>query len=119
MQTYETTLILSPILPESDWEARVAKYEGIITGGGGTIEKKEIWGLRKLSYPIRHRAQGYYVFFQYQAPGELPRELDRNIRLDEEILRHLTVVSKPVPVRPAPAAPTPPAVPETEVKGAE
>ena len=113
MQTYESTLILSPILPEADWAARVSKYEGLITAAGGEIKKKEIWGVRKLAYPIRHRAQGYYVFFQYQAPGELPRELERNIRLDEEVLRHLTVVSKPISTRPAPPAP------ETQVKGAE
>ncbi len=113
MQNYETTLILSPILPEAEWEARVSKYEGLITTAGGEIKKKEIWGIRKLAYPIRHKAQGYYVFFQYQAPGELPRELDRNIRLDEEILRHLTVVAKPIPTRPVP----PPV--ELEAKGAE
>jgi len=113
MQAYETTLILSPILPEADWAARVSKYEGLITAAGGEIKEKEIWGIRKLAYPIRHRAQGYYVFFQYQAPGELPRELDRNIRLDEEILRHLTVVAKAAPARPAPPAP------ELQPKGAE
>jgi small subunit ribosomal protein S6 len=113
MQTYESTLILSPILPEADWAARVSKYEGLITAAGGEIKKKEIWGIRKLAYPIRHRVQGYYIFFQYQAPGEVPRELERNIRLDEEILRHLTVVSKPVSTRTAPLAP------ETQVKGAE
>ncbi len=113
MQTYETTLILSPILPEAEWEAKVSKYEGLITMAGGEIKKKELWGVRKLAYPIRHRAQGYYVFFQYQAPGELPRELERSIRLDEEILRHLTVVAKPVPARPEPPAP------ELQEKGAE
>ncbi len=113
MQNYETTLILSPILPEAEWEAKVSKYEGRITAAGGEIKKKELWGIRKLAYPIRHKAQGYYVFFQYQAPGELPRELDRNIRLDEEILRHLTVVAKPVPTRPEPPAPV------LQEKGAE
>ena len=113
MQTYETTLILSPILPEADWEAKAAKYAGLITSGGGEIKKKETWGIRKLAYPIRHRAQGYYVFFQYQAPGELPRELDRNIRLDEDVLRHLTVVSKRVPTRPVPEHP------EMQAKGVE
>ncbi|MGH8004198.1 MAG: 30S ribosomal protein S6 [Limisphaerales bacterium] len=113
MQTYETTLILSPILPETEWEAKVSKYEGLITAAGGEIKKKELWGVRKLAYPISHRAQGYYVFFQYQAPGELPRELERNIRLDEEILRHLTVVAKPTPTRPEPPAP------ELQEKGVE
>lgn len=113
MQNYETTLILSPILPEAEWEAKVSRYEGLITAAGGEIKKKEIWGVRKLAYPIRHRSQGYYVFFQYQAPGEVPRELERNIRLDEEILRHLTVVAKPVPARPEP--PTP----QLEAKGVE
>lgn len=113
MQNYETTLILSPILPEAEWEAKVSKYEGLITAAGGEIKKKEIWGVRKLAYPIHHRSQGYYVFFQYQAPGEVPRELERNIRLDEEILRHLTVVAKPVSTRPEMATP------QFEPKGVE
>ena len=53
------------------------------------------------------------MFFQYQAPGEVPRELDRNIRLDEDVLRHLTVVSKRVPTRPVPEHP------EMQAKGVE
>lgn len=101
MPTYETTLVLSPILPEADWEARVSKYGGIITAAQGEIKKKEIWGIRKLSYPIKGKSQGYYVHFMYEAPGGVPRELERNIHLDEEILRYLTVVAPPQPaVRP-------------------
>jgi len=101
VKTYETTLILSPILPEADWETKVSKYEGIITANQGEIKRKEIWGIRRMGYTIRGREQGYYVHFQYQSPGELPRELERNFLLDEDILRYLTVlVPASTPSRP-------------------
>jgi small subunit ribosomal protein S6 len=101
VNTYETTLILSPLLPEADWETKVSKYEGIIAANQGEVSKKEIWGIRKMAYAIKGRDQGYYVHFQYQSPGALPRELERNILLDEDILRYLTVLSeKPAPPKP-------------------
>lgn len=110
MRSYETTLILSPILPEADWEAKVSKYENIITASQGEIKKKEIWGIRKMAYPIKGRAQGYYVHFQYQAQETAPRELERNFRLDEEVLRYLTISA---------SKPTPPPLETRQAKGAE
>lgn len=92
MTSYETTLIFDPQLQEEGWEKAVEEYAAII-GRGGEIKLTDRWGLRRLAYPIRRKNQGYYVHFHHDSPPEIPREIERRCKLDENCLRYLTVVA--------------------------
>jgi len=97
MRRYETTFILAPDLEETDLEKNIERYTKIITGRGGTIEKEDRWGLRRLAYEIKKRTQGHYIQIVHESGPDVPRELERQFTLNESCLRHLTVLAeKPV-----------------------
>lgn len=91
MNAYETVLIIDPAVDEAGVDKQVEKYSELIKKHQGEIAMVEKWGRRKMSYPINSRREGFYVCLQYTSPAALPAELNRNIRLDESILRHLTI----------------------------
>ena len=94
---YELILIVDTQLEEAEIDARVVKFEGILTSGGAEIAKIDRWGSRRLAYEIRKRQQGFYVLIYFRAEGELILELERELRLDSAILRYLVVLSDNVP----------------------
>ena len=98
MRRYETTFILSPELEETELEKNISRYSNIITAGGGTIEKEDRWGMRRLAYQIKKKSQGYYVQLVHESGPDIPRELERQFILNEDCLRYLTVLArKPIP----------------------
>ena len=106
MRRYETTFILSPDLEEAEIEKNITRYTNIITTGGGTIEKDDRWGTRRLAYQIRKKTQGYFVQLVHESGPNIPRELERQFLLNENCLRYLTVLAqKPAP-KPAVVADT-------------
>ncbi len=92
MRTYETVYILDPTLDSTAIEAQTEKFNAVITSYGGNIIKQDKWGVRNLAYPIARRSQGFYVVTLFEGSRETLTELDRAYRLDEQVLRHLTVV---------------------------
>jgi small subunit ribosomal protein S6 len=70
------------------------EVEGVkkLIGESGELEKVDEWGRRQLGYPIKKRTSGYYVLFQYRAATSLPQRMTRTFKLNEKVLRHLTVV---------------------------
>ncbi len=93
MRFYELTIIFSTTLDEATIQAEVDKVEKQIVNAGGKIEKIERWGVRRMTYHIKGANQGHYVHFLYQAKPGLSSEIERNLRINEGILRYLTVVS--------------------------
>ena len=91
MNAYETVLIIDPAVDEAGVDKQVEKYSALIKSHQGEIALVEKWGRRKMTYPINSRREGFYVCLQYNSPAALPAELNRNIRLDESIIRHLTI----------------------------
>ena len=87
MNQYEVLYLITPELDEEANRAVMDKFAGIITGNGGEIVKQDEWGKRKLAYAID--TEGFYVLVTFNAPAELPRELERNFRNDERILRYM------------------------------
>ena len=89
------------------------RYEMIYiidTGNGGEIEKvDETWGKRRLAYAIDYKTEGWYVLVTFKAPVELPRELERNLQINENVLRYLVVklVEKRSSVKPRANRPAP------------
>ncbi len=94
MRLYETTFITDSRLPESEIEAEIKRVEDTITTGGGEIVETQRWGVRRLAYEIEKQKQGYYAHFLYKAEPEIPSHLETGFRVNEKIIRFLTVVSE-------------------------
>ncbi|MBP9483306.1 MAG: 30S ribosomal protein S6 [Negativicutes bacterium] len=91
MRKYELIYIVKP-QEEEAIEALVAKFDGIITDNGGTIEKTDRWGKRRLAYPIQDLTEGYYVLQHLVAEPAVINELDRIMKITDDLLRHMIVV---------------------------
>lgn len=91
MTKYEALYIIASELDEAATKAEVEKFSGIVTGNGGEIVSVDEWGKRRLAYPINFKNEGYYVLMQFAAAPELPRELERNFKNDENILRFIVI----------------------------
>ena len=120
MNKYEVVYIIDPAVEEEARKALIAKYNELITGNGGTVDKVEEWGKRRLAYAIDYKTEGYYVLVNFQAESELPKELERNLQISESVIRYQVIrieerksSVKPRPVRVAPAAPAAEAPVET------
>ncbi|MCI5594470.1 MAG: 30S ribosomal protein S6 [Clostridia bacterium] len=90
MTNYELMFIIDPTLEDEKKEATVETVKGIIEADG-TVGEVDVWGLRKLAYPIQKKNEGYYVVVTFQASPELPKELDRRLRISEVVMRHLII----------------------------
>src|SRR5687768_9963927 len=91
---YEYTFIARQDLSVAQVEALTKSLVDLIKSHGGDVKEQEYWGLRTLAYPIRKNTKGHYVFFRMKAPAEALNELDRHVKLNENVLRHLTVKVK-------------------------
>jgi small subunit ribosomal protein S6 len=91
VHTYETLFITPPTLTEEEEQATVAGMAQIVTDGGGSFVVNERMGRRRLAYPIQKHEDGVYVRFLYDAAPEVPRELERRIRLSDQVIRSLTI----------------------------
>jgi small subunit ribosomal protein S6 len=89
MRNYELGLILHPQVEQPDVTQTVDKVGQYITTVGGEVTSVDVWGRRALAYPIRKQKEGTYVFLQAQLDPQALQELERNLKLDEDILRYL------------------------------
>jgi small subunit ribosomal protein S6 len=91
MPFYETVFIARQDLSPAQVEDLTKGFTKIITDGGGKVHKTESWGLKSLSYRIKKNRKGHYVLIETDTPPEALIEMERNLRLNEDILRYLTV----------------------------
>ncbi|MHB1217962.1 MAG: 30S ribosomal protein S6 [Alphaproteobacteria bacterium] len=91
MAYYENIFIARQEISPAQVDALVEKFTGIVTEGGGTVTKKEYWGLRSLSYRMKKNRKAHYVLLNLDAPPGAVKELERNEGLDEDVLRFITV----------------------------
>lgn len=91
MRDYEVAFIAQPDLDESSLNNLIEKAKGWISGAGGQVVKVDTWGRRKLAYPIRKQSEGQYVFITASLAPAATREIERNLRFTEQILRFLIV----------------------------
>lgn len=91
MAFYENVFIARQDISTAQVEAMVAQFSEIIKGQGGEVGKTEQWGLRNLTYRIKKNKKGHYVLMNITASGEAIAEMERNMRIHEDILRYLTV----------------------------
>ena len=91
MHKYEFALILDPNLDEDALKVEFEKVTALITRFGGTVEKVDDWGKRRLAYEIGKKNEGYYYFITILTPPQAPREIEDRIRIMESVLRYLIV----------------------------
>ena len=114
MNRYEMIYIIDTGLEEAARKELIEWVSSLIEKNGGEIEKvDETWGKRRLAYAIDYKTEGWYVLVTFKAPVELPRELERNLQINENVLRYLIVklVEKRSSVKPRANKPAPVEVP--------
>lgn len=87
MRRYELMVILDPDLEERTIAPSLDQFLGVVRQGGGTVEKVDVWGRRRLAYEIAKKAEGIYAVVDLQADPDVVKELDRQLNLNEAVLR--------------------------------
>jgi small subunit ribosomal protein S6 len=90
MRRYESVWVVNGDLPDEEAKATIDKFTKIITGQGGTLVSVEEWGRRKLAYKIEGTYRGYYVIADFAGQPAMVKELERNYRIDDRVIRYLT-----------------------------
>ncbi len=91
MREYEMMVILRADLSEDDLSTQINAVQGWIEANNGTITEVDRWGRRRLAYPIERQRDGYYLLYKLSLPPAAPLELERNLRISENVLRYLIV----------------------------
>ena len=91
MNNYEVLYIIDNTLDEAARDAAMARYESIVKDNGGSVDKTDKWGMRKFAYPINYKTEGFYVLMTFTASSELPKELERQMRISDEIVRFMVI----------------------------
>ena len=91
MLQYETIFVTEPTVAEEEIDELIKAYEQVVASAGGKSLKVEKWGKRRLAYPIARREEGIYVLMVVECPPVQVKELERRYRMNDRILRHLTV----------------------------
>lgn len=90
MTKYELMFIIDPTLEDDKKNAVIETTKGIIETEG-TVGKVDVWGMRKLAYPIQKKNEGYYVVVEFEAESALPKELDRRLKIMDTVMRHMII----------------------------
>jgi len=93
MRKYETLVVLHPDLPEAQVRETIDRARRLIEQAGGNVHAMQEWGMRELAYPIRKLNRGCYVLAEYTATADVVRELERTLKIADEILRFVSVAT--------------------------
>jgi small subunit ribosomal protein S6 len=130
MRIYENLFIVKPDAPDEEVDQFIEQMRGVVTNAGGTVDKVDNWGKRRLAYRIDKYREGGYVLFQYTSGPDTVKEFERRLRVADIVIKYITVridetlkriekrrkarekraARRPAPVAPAPA-PAAPAMP--------
>src|SRR6516225_1749561 len=91
MRNYEIMFIVNPNAAEEEIDKINSQIEGVITGGGGKVEKIEKMGKRRLAYEVDKHREGHYVLFVISANGDIVRECERRLRVIDAVIKYITV----------------------------
>src|SRR6266436_5060385 len=131
MRVYEELFIVKPDAPEEEVDAYIGQLKELITNGKGTVDKADKWGTRKLAYRVQKYNEGIYVLIQFTSSPELVKEVERRMRVSDQVIKFITVrideklkkiakrkkarekraARRPAPQMAAPSIPTAPAMP--------
>jgi small subunit ribosomal protein S6 len=91
MSNYETVFILTPVLSDDQAKETVKKFEDLIAANSGKVVSSEVWGLKKLAYPIQKKTTGFYFLLDYEIEGATIAKIETELKRDERVMRFLTV----------------------------
>ena len=90
MNYYETVFILTPVLSDDQMKEAVEKFNDVLKQNNAEIVNEELWGLRKLAYPIEKKSTGFYVLVEFKGEPTIVKKLETAFRRDERVIRFLT-----------------------------
>src|SRR5450755_427618 len=91
MRVYEELFILRPDMPEEETDQLIEQLTALIASHGGNVDKADKWGIRKLAYRVEKRTEGFYVLLQFTAQPETVKELERRLRVTDQVMKFITV----------------------------
>ena len=91
MTNYELMFIINPTLEEEKRNEVMEMVQSVITSNGGEVSNVDVWGMRKLAYLIEKKSEGFYVVIDFHAGTDLPKELDRRLRISDNVMRHMII----------------------------
>jgi small subunit ribosomal protein S6 len=91
MNHYETLFVIRPTLTEEEIKSQIEKVKGILEKEGAELIATDDMGMRKLAYPVQKNSRGYYTVLFYKTKGDTIAELERNLKINEEVIKFLTV----------------------------
>lgn len=91
MRIYEELFIVRPDAPDEELDPFIEQIRNVISRAGGSLEKTEKWGVRKLAYRIMKHDEGHYVLLQFRTNPEIVREIERRLRVADLVLKFITV----------------------------
>ena len=83
--------VVDAALEDSARNELINRFNELVVKNGGEVERVDEWGKRRLAYAINYKTEGYYVLMYIKAPAELPRELERNLKISDQVLRYLVI----------------------------
>ena len=92
MRQYETGFVLSPALSEEETVQFIQQMAEIVAQKKGHMVRQDVWGKRRLAFPIKRFQEGVYVFFTYEGPGDVSTELERRFKQIDTVIRFMTVL---------------------------
>ena len=90
MSNYEVTFIIDPTLDDEKKDAAIERVKEVISSEGEVVNV-DVWGMRKLAYPIQKQNDGYYAVIEFKAEPTLPQELDRRLKISDDFIRHIII----------------------------
>ena len=90
MRNYEVMFVIDPALEDAKKDATVESVQSIIAADG-EVGKVDVWGMRKLAYPIDKKEEGHYAVVEFQGNPTLPKELDRRLKISDNVIRHIII----------------------------
>ena len=91
MTKYESMYILKPNMEDQARNDIISKFSSVVENNGGKVEKVDEWGVKKLAYAINYITEGYYILMDFEAPSDVPAELNRNYKISDEVLRYIVI----------------------------
>ena len=91
MNKYEALYILNASLDDAAKDALIERFKSVVEGEGGSVESVDKWGVKKLAYEIAFKSEGYYVLMTFEAKPETHAELERQMRITDDVMRFIVV----------------------------
>jgi len=91
MALYECVILARQEISTQQVDTLIEELSGVITQGGGTVAKKENWGLRSLAYRVKKNRKAHYILLNLDSPSAAVKEMERQMGINEDVLRHLTI----------------------------